>query len=87
MARTLAVIFIILQAHLILSLQDFERCNVGYYRASNLLSDFEYNCPKSKEVFRFKWYSAYPIYMKIEGEGGSKVTIGKKLSSLLFQYI
>ncbi|KAL5292698.1 hypothetical protein ACFFRR_011464 [Megaselia abdita] len=58
-------LILVLLVNSIKSYQDFENCNVGFFRAHSSLSDLPNNCPKPNELFRLKMYSAYQIYLKV----------------------
>lgn len=78
-----AVIFALLSllsASLVVSLKDFESCDIGKGKVRTPLWNLANNSPKPNEVFRFKWYhhKRYPYFTASFGNRSNIIEISMK---------
>lgn len=71
-----SILIAVLLTNLGSAYNDVERCNVGDYRVKTNLSEFEYNLPKTNEVFRLKWFIRYHLPYFDASNGNSRIYIG-----------
>lgn len=65
----------------VLSLKDFERCDVGKGKIVTKLSNLSYTCPKHNEIFRMKWFiRQYFPYFEVS-TNRFKIQLGKSCFS------